>query len=127
MSEKPQIVLAADKRLPTDKFILEGLDVSRQPLFTISEVAKFFFGRTTHWLRWREPFMLDGKEVGTRRTETHARVYALDDVEKMAHALAEAGDLTGDRFEGCLLAVEAVAKVWGYLSTDEKTTTNGSH
>ena len=56
-------VALADKNIDPDKFILEGIDTSAEPRFTVSEVAKFFFARSAHWIRWRERrsyFVLDG-------------------------------------------------------------------
>lgn len=113
-----QRIVITDPRLPSDHFILEGLDVSREPVFTVSEVAKVFFGRSPHWVRWRERkgfFILDGEEVGTHRTDEGARRYTLADVEKMAHALAQKEAINGAQLANALLMVRTCAKVWGYL------------
>lgn len=56
-------VIVADPKIDPDRFMLEGIDTSEKPLFTVSEVAKFFFARSAHWMRWRERsffFMLGG-------------------------------------------------------------------
>lgn len=61
MSE-PSVVIA-DSRLDPDQFMLANIDTSEKPHYTVSELAKFFFGRSPHWIRWRERegyFVLDG-------------------------------------------------------------------
>lgn len=111
-------VVASDPRLPHDRFILDGIDVSREPHFTVSEVAKVFFGRSSHWMRWLERhgwLELDGEAVGTKRTEQGARYYTLDDVENIAHALAQKGKINVAQLTNCLLIVQTEARVWGYL------------
>lgn len=111
-----------DTRLPADHLILEGVDVSREPVFTVSEVARFFFARTAHWVRWRERrgfFVLDGEPVGERDTlpngKLAARSYNLADVEKMAHALASKGAINGAQLANALLLVKTEAKLWGHI------------
>lgn len=113
-----QQVVVTDSRLPTDKFILEDIDVTREPVFTVSEVAKVFFARSPHWIRWRERkgfFVLDGEDVSGQRTTEGARRYNLADVEKMAHALAAKGAINGAQLTNALLLVQTEAKLWGYL------------
>src|SRR4051794_14042377 len=58
-------VNVADRRLDPDKMIFEGVttDGEKDPHFTVSECAKFFFGRSPHWIRWLEQqhkLVLDG-------------------------------------------------------------------
>jgi hypothetical protein len=115
-------VTIADPRLDDKKFIFEGIDVTREPLFTVSEIAKFFFGRSAHWVRWQEGqghFTLtkDGEKVpvGDRRTESGARVYALSDVEDIAHALAEHQAINGRQLNDVMLILSTNARIWGYL------------
>lgn len=115
-------VTVADPRLDDKRFIFEGIDTSREPLFTVSEVAKFFFGRSAHWIRWQESnehffLTIDGKQepVGTRRTDSGARVYTLSDVELIAHALAEHGAINGRQLNDVLLLASTSARVWGYI------------
>lgn len=55
-----------DPRIDPDHLIFEGKDTLRPyqtkkgepkirgPIFTVSEMAKFFFARTNHWIRWLE-------------------------------------------------------------------------
>jgi hypothetical protein len=117
MTETQHVVLT-DSRLPTDRFILDGIDVTREPMFTVSEVAKVFFARSPHWIRWRERkdyFVLDGERVGGQRTDEGARRYNLADIEKMAHALAEKGAINGAQLTNALLLVQTEARVWGYI------------
>lgn len=52
-SLKVQRQVALDD-IPAEEFILDGIDVSREPHFGPSEVSKFFFARSAHWVRWAE-------------------------------------------------------------------------
>jgi hypothetical protein len=112
-----------DDQLPQTGFIFDGLDVTSGPVLTISEVAKFFFHRSAHWIRWaeRKGFLrLDGKRVGVKRKkdgtkEGGARYYTLDDVEKMAHALTQNKIFDGEQLEDILRLLYAEGRVWGYL------------
>lgn len=155
-------IVVTDPRLPVDKFILDAVEerelgrLEEAPRFTVSEIAKVFFGKSPHWVRWREKkgfFILDGSpdcthsegyqgidedtdleitkfrtliidgkcancggiDVTGHRTEVGARSYTLADVEKMAHALAQQGGINGAELGHALLAVQTVARVWGYL------------
>lgn len=111
-------LVVTDARLDQDTFMLEGLDTSEGPHFSVSEVAKFFFARSPHWIRWRETkddFVLDGRVVGNRRTEEGARYYTLSDVEEMAHALAHHGAINGSQLHLALTLVQAEARLHGYL------------
>lgn len=126
-AEQKQVVLT-EARLPTDRFILEGitpLNDKGQPLFSVSEVSKTFFGRSPHWIRWLEgegAFMLDGEKVGDRRkpggkkNEVGARVYNLSDIEKMAHALASKGHINGAQLANALVIIQAIARIWGFVT-----------
>lgn len=117
----PQVTqyVITDDGLPADHLIFEGVDVDEGPRFTISEVAKFFFGRSAHWVRWRErsgAFTFEGQPVGVHRTPKGARVYDLADVEKMAHALAAERHITGEELSNILKLALLEAKVWGVLA-----------
>lgn len=114
---KTHIVVVSDSRLPADRFIFDGIEVS-EPVFTVSEVAKFFFARSSHWIRWRERqghFTLDGVDVGGHRTEGGARRYTLSDIEKMSHALAQARVINGSQLTNTLLLLQAEGRLYGYL------------
>lgn len=111
-------VVVTDARLPEDRLLMEGIDCSEGPLYTVSEVAKFFFAKSAYWIRWRErsgAFVLDGKPVGTARTPQGARVYDLSDIEKMAHALASQRLLDGMDLQLVLYAVYCQARLWGFI------------
>lgn len=113
-----QIVVVADSRLPTDHFILEGVDVTREPLFSVSEVGKVFFARSPHWVRWRErkgEFVLDEEDVAGQRTDGGSRVYNLEDIEKIAHALAQHGAIDGNQLNLALLTVQLQAQIWQHI------------
>lgn len=112
-------VVVTDTRLDSERFMLDGIDVSEGPQFTVSEIAKVFFGRSSHWVRWLEgqkALMLDGKEVGTGRTAKGARVYDLADVEKITHALAQGRKISGAQAANALLVVQTVARIWGFVN-----------
>ncbi len=119
-----EYVVVLDERIPEDRLILEGINVSEAPTFTVSEVAKFFFGRSSHWVRWREKngiFVFEGQRVGNKRTDSDIRIYTLDDVEKMAHALAEQGHITATELSNILRLVLTEARVWGYIEDEDLT------
>lgn len=100
----------------TAEFLFDDLDQAANPHFSVSEVAKIFFARSSHWVRWREDdkvegFVLDGVVLKTPRTEQGARYYTLPYVERMAHALAQQGAISGAQLANTLTTVEAIAKV----------------
>lgn len=110
-------VIITTPYLPPDRFMLYGIDTSVGPIFTVSEIAKFFLHRSGYWIRWREKIghvTLDGVEVATSRTPVGARKYTLTDVEQMAHALASHGAIDGAHLVNILLVVQAVARLYGY-------------
>jgi hypothetical protein len=84
----------------------------------VSEVAKDFFGRSSHWVRWLETqnaFVLDDVPLEMSRTAKGARVYTLGDVERMTHALAQQGKINGAQAANALHVVQTVSRIWGYL------------
>jgi hypothetical protein len=119
--------------LDPERWVTEGVDTSREPHYTISELAKFFFNRSPAWVRWRERkgcFILDaiydkkGKEYvptktsihfGVRRTDEGARYYTLADVEGIAHALCQKGDINATQRDLALFAVAVEARIFGYI------------
>ena len=48
------VTLLADQVLDTEKLMLDGIDTSAKPLYSVSEMAGFFFARSPHWVRWLE-------------------------------------------------------------------------
>lgn len=48
------VTVLADQRLDLDQLMLDGVDTSSGPLFSVSEMAKVFFARTAYWVRWLE-------------------------------------------------------------------------
>lgn len=119
---KPRVaVIKAQFPLNKNGFLLEGRDVlddKGRPTYTVSEVSKFFFARSPHWMRWAESrnyFTLDGRDVGDSRTEQGARIYTLFDVEQMAHALAQHGAMNGAQLHGVLSIIAASARQWGFI------------
>ncbi len=140
MSDEP--VLVTDPRVPLDKLIFDGIDTTHAPncsesgsrksksrsgvvahrpkkcsppTFTVSEVAKMFFGKSTHWVRLLEPFILDEEEVANRRTDQGARYYTLGDIELMAHALAQQRRIDAIKLNDALVMLHTSGRIWGYL------------
>jgi hypothetical protein len=104
--------------IPARRSIFKGLDVSEKPRFNVTEVAKFFFGRSSHWVRWKEKegdLSLNGKLVADHRNDGGARYYTLSDVEQMAHALCRNGAIDSFQLQHVLRLVYTEAQVWGYL------------
>lgn len=112
-----------------ERLMLEGVDTSGGPTFSIGEVTKML-GQKTHWLRWREKRLATGEgiQVGTRREieiedeggepDPHlvgARQYTLSDMEKLAHLLAERGHIDGATAGNLLSIVYFIARNVGYL------------
>lgn len=93
-----------------------------KPTFTVAEVSKVFFAEDPDWLRWRikksdqNPhgfFVLDGEPLVERRTEKNFRYYTLADVEKMAHALAQNGAISGQRLTYIVSIIKNMLKLYG--------------
>lgn len=152
--ESPVQTVLTDPRIDPERLMLAGVDTevvdpktgkSRGPVFTVSEMAKFFFDRTNHWVRWLEsmpeteedpkkpgkmiaipdtkgvPFWFtdpttgERRKVGQRRNEKAARLYTLSDVEEVAHALAQNGHISGTQLRQTLLLVQVSAEMRGFL------------
>lgn len=73
--------------------ITKDLDLERSPRYRIGEVAKVFFAKSPHWVRWRErsdAFVIEGERWGPARaggTNLKARDYDLGDIEVMVRLL----------------------------------------
>lgn len=76
------------------------------PPFSIGEVAKVFFARKVHWVRFRERAGLFGVTPARRNK---ARVYYLADVERMIYGLLDRGKMDARRAGLCLTIVYGVA------------------
>lgn len=103
------------------------------PNFSVQETAKFFFGRSSDWLRWRyesddvrdeegsiiKPgrhpngfFVLDGVPLEPKKAPSGYRYYTLADIERMAHALAQNGVLDGTELSMVIQLVKLVSQIW---------------
>lgn len=81
-----------------DRPIFENVDTTDGPRYSTNEVAKLFFARSAHWMRWREQrghFVLDGTPVTPERKSSNVRAYTLADIELLAHALASHQAING--------------------------------
>lgn len=114
-------VILHDSGIPSDRFILQGIDVSEKPIFNVSEVGKIFFARSANWMRWVDKsgyLYLDGEYVGGFRHDGTAngyRRYTLSHVERMAHALAAREVIDSVQLIQALRLVQDEAKLWGYI------------
>lgn len=111
------VLLVPDPVSP-DHLLFQGIDTSFQPLFSVAEASKFFFGRRAQWLRiqeWAGKLVLDGERIGNTRTSKGARTYNLSDIEKMAFALFEHKAITWNELRWALALLNIQGKMWGYL------------
>ena len=143
-----------DSRIDPDRLMLANVDTElidpktglpTGPIFTVSEMSSFFFGKSNHWVRWLEslsemeedpdrpgkyrpvpgtkgmPFWFtdpatgERRRVGQRRNEKSARAYTLADVEEVAHALAQNSRISGTQLRHTLLLVQVSAELRGLL------------
>ena len=110
--------------LDPEKMLLEDVPYEKGPSFTISEMAKFFFARTKHWVRWLEQggkltlTDLDGSQrrVGDRRNDKGGRIYYLRDIEEVAHALAQNSAISGLQLLRTLHLVNTSAEMNGLIA-----------
>jgi len=103
------------------------------PNYSVQETAKFFFGRSSDWLRWRYEsdevrdeegnvtrparhphgfFVLDGKPLVPKKAPSGYRYYTLPDIERMAHALAQNGVIDGTELSMVIQLVKLTAQIW---------------
>ncbi len=107
-----------DQDIPVDRMLLGDIDTSGGPLFSVSEMAMFFFARSSHWVRWLETegrMVLDGKELNPIRTKSNARKYDLALIEKITHALASNGTIKMPQLRQAMKLVKIQAEMNGYL------------
>ena len=89
------------------------------PDYRTSEVAMFFFGRGTAWIRH---LLADGVEceltgpVEPERTAHGTRKWRLHDVELLAYALAENRIIDGRQLMIAINLISLQAKMWGFLA-----------
>jgi hypothetical protein len=92
------------------------------PVFSRAEVAKCFFGWKSFWLRNRMNDLsdehgrlpLDGGLMDPLPLDGHGSpVFNLADIERVAHALAQAGSISGIHLQRTVAIVRAVAYQYG--------------
>lgn len=143
--DSPVATVLTDPRIDPERLMLAEVDtLTKGPVFTVSEMAKFFFDRSNHWIRWLESMAereedpetgklvdIDGtkgvpfwftdpqtkerRKVGQRRNDKAARLYTLSDIEEVAHALAQNGHISGTQLRQTLLLVQVSAEMRGFL------------
>lgn len=115
-AERDVEFVVSETRIDPDKMMFQDLDRDvRQPVFTVNEVAKTFFARTSFWMRMAERegwLVYKGTPIVPARTAKNAREYRLGDVERIAHSLATQGKISGAKLRNILLALRAVADIW---------------
>lgn len=117
VEEPDGAVVVTDHRIDPDSLMLAGIDTSKAPLYSVGEVAKVFFARSAHWVRWVEregKLVIDGKPVAQERSKAGSREYSLTDIELMAHALAINGAITGAQLRLALAQVGLQSELYGY-------------
>lgn len=117
VEEENGTLVVTDSRVDPTQFILDGIDTSSGPVFSVGEVGRFFFARSSHWMRWVEregKLVLDGQKVAQERSNAGSRKYTLSDVEKAAHALATNHAITGTQLRLALALVSIQAELHGY-------------
>jgi hypothetical protein len=120
---QPTIVIG-DSAIDPDKWLFpRQFEPSKpgsmvRPTFTVTEVAKFFFARSSAWMRNNErKASLDdqslveflGRGVGERRE------YTLYDIERIAHSFAQSGFISGERLRLALRLLQLEAHCWRYV------------
>lgn len=119
-SQQPEVVIE-DPRMDPGRLMYAEMPYEEGPQFRISEVAKTFFGKTPHWMRWlqtKNALVFDGREVGNRLSENNNRIYGLRDIEEIAHGLAQQRRLDGMSLRATLAALDAVGKLWNVRDVD---------
>lgn len=114
-------VVTADPILSVSGRMYDKIPYDAGPQWGIGEMAKTFFDRTSHWVRWLESnrrgkadhLVLDGKPVGRRKDPGGVRTYGLRDIEDIAYALASNGRLDGTRLRSILLALFHIGEIHG--------------
>jgi len=125
-----------DEQFPKDhKDLYEKDDKKGRPIpnYSPGEVAKFFFGKTAQWLRWRYEsdagiskvtgeklpgrhpngfFVLDGIPLQPKVSPQGQRYYTIADIERMAHALAQNGVINGVELSEIIQMLQLTVKIW---------------
>lgn len=113
-----------DPRLDSEQMIFEGINTDAGPVYPVSEMARFFFARTNHWIRRLEAHGQmtkiedDGSvvSIGVRRAEkTNGRIYTLSDIEEVAHGLAANGSISGTQLRQTLILLKVQGEMYKYL------------
>ena len=73
-NEEQPVVAIIDTVIDTTRPLFAGIDVSEAPHFTVSEAAKFFFKRSSHWIRLQENLGLVHRTLLCRDCEGRGRV-----------------------------------------------------
>lgn len=119
MSGTEPTLLFSEVGLDPDRLIFEGIDTTRYPTFSVGETAKFFFARSASWLRTQDnagKFITEDEGfVVRRRVAKNARFFCLEDIEKMAHALATNGQISTARLRIVLSQLKIQGRLWEYI------------
>lgn len=113
-----------EEKVVTDAATGKTKKILPEPNYTVSEASKFFFAQKPDWLRWRSKktkenpdgfFVLDGEPLPDHRTDAEFRYYTLADIERMAHALAQNGGISGARLKHITTLIRTLCKMYGFI------------
>jgi hypothetical protein len=116
--ERRREIVVHDAEIDPDRLMLEGVEARTVPaMFNLGEVTRFFFGKSTSWLRNIEKeggLIFEGRVMFLRRDEHNVRVASLADIERIAHALCQTHRITPDDLLVTLRLVKAQAQLHRY-------------
>lgn len=77
-NEEQQYYATVDQVIDPKRPLFVGIDVSEAPHFTVSEAAKFFFKRSSHWIRLQENLGLVNRTLSCRNCGGNGKVPGLN-------------------------------------------------
>jgi hypothetical protein len=137
--EVTPVLVIMDYVIDPSTRLFDEVDTSREPHYTVSEAAKFFFRRSSHWIRLQENLCIkcrrtkdqngcpkggqhdvglirvNGHRVATNRTAGGARYYTLADIEDMARGLYQQDVIDHNQLSFALAIARIQGRLWDYL------------
>jgi hypothetical protein len=108
--------------LDPDRLMLDRIDTSGGPLFSVMEACKAFGFQSVHWLRLQETsgyLTYNGKPIEVHRSGHNARQFTLSDMEIVAHGLVQNHRISGEHAVLILKTINLMAKMYGFLPADD--------
>jgi hypothetical protein len=116
-------MIIGDASIDPHRFLFDK--PQEKPVFGAGEVAMFFFARTAPWFRKAEnrviaDGLIEARPSRGRNYPNSARwqYYNFYEIERLAHAFAESGIITGERLRLALKLLKAEGVLWRYLLED---------